>query len=412
MKKINKDIIFCSIAVLLSVIGLFVLYYFVNDISDGRNGADSSDSAAALFVRSLAKNDGKTSRYLMKDTREKGFVFDAMSLSPISSLRSDYSSVDIDNIVISGIDDLSDKLDKLSGGYFSGYNVDVSFDNAKRYLVSANYDCFRDDSSDVVSGQLLFNIITVKLSSNKKWYVYTGQQLSEDLDRSDADLVNIVNEKTSVSSDGELEDENLDEFDIVYTKIQAVSKNIKKLNFYQGAADDLIKGKISIDSFEYFMPISYDSIMNFMSISDAKITADNMVVAANSITKHVPVSFTNIIYGMTGIDISIGNPTNNPIDIYSGILTGLYIAIPDQDIYDYPDVYLPGNVTFGTDFNDVMRMYGGLEPYQGGNSDLKLYSDSVTVYQKTLNHDKNYVYFEFDNNKLVAIQFYYFDLSA
>ena len=126
----------------------------------------------------------------------------------------------------------------------------------------------------------------------------------------------------------------------------------------------------------------------------------------------MPVVFTNVIYSKTGISVNISNPTNSPIDIYGGTISGLYLSIPSQDIYDYPDVYLPGNVTFGTDFTDVSRMYGGLEPYTGNDSNLKTYSSRAKIFVKSLNNEKNRVYFEFEDNKLVAIQYCYLDLMA
>lgn len=413
--KIKQDAIFVSVAAALSAVLLIGLYFFLGFLGDSGNGIDSSDSAAYYFVKAVSKNDSKkVMKCLLSSSRDAGFKLDTMSLAPISDMKSKYTDVNISNMVIDSVVDLSDQCDSLSGGYYSIYNADEEFTDARKYIMSSRMKCSSEDKPEE-NFNIIWNIITVKSARNKKWYVYTGQQLTEDLSREDADLVNIydINDTLDTSSDFVDYDVTNDQvYDIMYTKIQSVNKTVKALNFYSDAAKDLSSGKLWIDSFEYFMPITYQSTLNFITINDDKLEDSQSVVPANSIIKRVPVSFSNIIYSKTGISVNIGNPTNSPIDIYGGTIVGLYLSIPEQDIYDYPDVYLPGNVTFGTEYKDVARMYGELTLYDGSNSDLKLYSDSVKIYQKDLNNERNHVYFEFENDKLVAIQYYYFDLTA
>ena len=413
MIKIDRNMIIVGISILLSIVLLIGLCFTINIISDDNHGLDTSDSVVHTFIKALSKNDdARLSKCLLKGTRDSGFLLDTMSISPIVDLRTKFPDVDISNVVINSVEDLSDRLDKLSGGYYSVYSKDESFSDARRYIVTADMVCTSD--TDKMESGLKFNIITVKRNGNNKWYVYTGQQLMEDLERTDADLINIVDK--TMPKNTELNDSDIpvdaNTYDIMYTEIESVVHDVKKLKFYSEAYNDLAKGKISIDSFEYFMPISYQSIVNFINICDDKVSDEDAIIAPNSIVKHVPVMFTNVIYSKTGLSVNIGNPTNSPIDIYGGTITGLYLAKPDQDIYDYPDVYLPGNVTFGTSYDDVVKMYGGLDAYHNDNSDLKLYSNRVKIYQKDLNNERNHVYFEFENNELVAIQYYYFDLTA
>lgn len=371
--------------------------YNIKDWFDENNGAASADEAAASFVSAIDDSDDNLMyKYVPRDIRNSGFMADTMNISELKKLDEEHD-ISLSNIVIDSISDLTDKIKALESGLYSVYNKAVNISGARRVHVTADMSYDLEDHD--YATQVTFDLICIKVRA--KWYVYTGQQLSEDLDSDDSDAVHIL----------QADDRADVPYDIISTYIKPVVKEIKPLSFYSSAKDDLISGKISIDNVEYVMPVSYQSMMNLYSLADDMFTEDTRKIKQNYILKHIPIVFNEAKYSMTGFDVSIGNTSDKEIDISEGIVTTLYIGRPDN-IYDYPDVYLPGNVTLGTSYDDIVKMYGRLDAY-GGNDNVIKHAECAIIYQLELNNKRNCVYFEFNyDNELVAIQYYYFDLNS
>lgn len=397
-KPSAKFIITIATALVISAGAIFGAGKVVGNVFDEDNGAQSPDEAATAFVTAIdCSDDTLLNKYLPRAIRDSGFMADTMNISELRKLDAEHD-ITLSNIVIDNMSDLSDRTGALESGLFSVYNKQVKISDARRINVTANMSYDVDGSPHET--QVSFNLISIKV--NSKWYVYTGQQLSEDLDSADGDVVNILPAETM--STGQT-------YDIVSTYIKPVVKETRALNFSSSALDELTAGHMSIDNVEYVMPTSYESMMNLFILADDMFTDETRVVKQNYILAHLPIVFNKLDYTMTDFDISIGNATNKDIDIKDGAITTLYIGKPDE-IYDYPDIYLPGNVTLGTAYNDVVQMYGRLDTYED-NEALVLHKNCGVIYQLNLGgNERNHIYFEFDyDNKLVAIQYYYYDLN-
>lgn len=392
----KKQMAVIAAVIIAAGASVFGVSKIVANVFDESNGAASPDEAAVAFVSAIdSPDDSDLYKYIPRGIRDDGFMADTMNISELKKLDEEHD-ITLSNVVIDSIMDLSDRTDALESGLYNVYNKSVNISDAKRLFVTSDMAYDLDEQN--YDTQVSFNLISIRVGS--KWYIYTGQLLSEDLDREDSNAVNILPMETSSS----------EPFDIVSTYIKPVVKDVRELDFYDDARKDLEAGKLEIDSEEYVMPESYESMTNLFLLAEDMFTEETRKVKSNYILKHLPIEFNKIIYSMTGFDISIGNMTNNDIDVTEGNITTLYIGLPDE-IYDYPDVYLPGNITLGSSYDDVVKMYGSLDVYEE-NENLKMHPNGAVVYQANLNNKRNHIYFEFSyENKLVAIQYYYFDLN-
>jgi hypothetical protein len=140
------------------------------------------------------------------------------------------------------------------------------------------------------------------------------------------------------------------------------------------------------------------------------------VVKSEEILVDVPVK-TEL--GTAPMHVHIGNPTDADIDISDGLITTLVMTTLDAGVKTY-DVILPGNVTFGTNYEDVVKVYGDgiLTPYDATKTKAKAYTDHLyltgkDVYYVRLNNAHNFVYLGFDTNgRLSGIQWQYTDLTG
>lgn len=390
-KKMNWLIV--GAAVIVAVLVIIAVYMLITVNLDGSNGAMLADEAALGFVSSLDDDsDEGIYTYVPRQLRSKKYVADTMNINEIRKLSNDYG-VSLSNFVIVGVDELNDKIDALKTGLYNLYKESVNIVGAQRVRMTA--DMRYDIDGEAQDSNLEFNIICIKV--NTKWYVYTGQALSEN----GANTVKFI--ETSPSQQQTV-------YDIVTEYIKPIVKDIKPLDFYDKAKSDLQSGKVTINDKEYAMPSPYEEMTDLYTIVESNFTDAARLVKPNYILKHLPIEFKEQRYAKTDFDISIGNPTDDIADVTKGLVTTLYIGRPES-IYDYPDVYLPGNVTFGTTYADVVKMYGELDRYEP-NDNLNRHSDYYSVYQLPLNNKRNIIYFEFDiDEKLVAVQYYYFDLN-
>lgn len=391
MAKINWLVV--GIA-LFAAIAVLVGTYFVITVSlDGHNGAVMPDEAAIGFVNALDDNtDDIMYSYVPRQIRGKQYVADTMNISDIKKLNDTYGVV-LSNFVIISSNDLNDKISSLKDGLYSVYGKSVNICGAECVRMTADMRYLIDGEEQ--NSDLEFNIICIKV--NTKWYVYTGQAISEN----STNTVRFI-ETASV---------NKTVYDIVTEYVKPIVKTIKPLDFYGNALSDLQSGKVEINGNTYTMPSPYSEMTGLYTIAESYLTDATRVVKQNYILKHLPIEFVDNRYAKTDFDISIGNTTDDIIDVTDGTVTTLYVGLP-ENIYDYPDVYLPGNVTLGTSYADVVKMYGRLDRYEP-NDNLNRHDDYFNIYQLPLNNKRNIIYFEFDSNeKLIAIQYYYFDLNG
>lgn len=386
---------------IILVIFAFAISLIISYNLDSTNGAMQADEAALGFIDALDDDsDDRMYTYIPKQLRGSKFMTDAMNISEIRSLNQKYD-IALSNFVIISSENVADSIQALEAGVYDTYKQDIVIADAVKMQMSADMRYKIQDTEQ--DANLNFTVICIKVGA--KWYVYTGKILTDLPDSS-----NITFEQPSEST----------VYDIIKDYVAPVVKNPKPLEFSETALTELKSGKLTIDDKEYKMPEKYSAMTGLYTLAEDQLPDTFQTIEPNYILKNLPIAFVNNIYSMTDFSISIGNSSFKTINIKDGVVTTLYIGRPDVT-YDYPDVYLPGNVTINTSYDDIVKMYGPLQRiYEGLDSDdisrikdnIVSHEDCYSIYQLPLDNERNYIYFEFDSeNKLAAIQYYYFDLN-
>ena len=196
---------------------------------------------------------------------------------------------------------------------------------------------------------------------------------------------------------------------------EEIIKPVAELKPYKKIMDDVKAGKVTIDEKEYDFPVLCTDLQDFVTLDYLGTGLKNTdSVEPNFIMNGVPVKFDNDAYDMVEKYFSVGNMTDKTVSVGEGRYTTVYLGYPkstrEYQVYDYPLVYLPGNVTFGTSYDDVVNLYGKLEKCYN-LQDVPVYNDTTVTYQIELDHPHNYLYLQFDEQKLVGIEWYYFDFN-
>lgn len=392
------------ILVILLLIGFGGMFFYKN-IYDMNNGASTPESAAIGFVQSISNDDSNQMlKYVPRKLRSDGIGSYSDDILDLRDLNEKYG-LDISHVqVMSEVESLADNIQALDKGFMNVYGKTVNIKDAKQISVQALISYSIKNST--YQRSLTFDFICIKV--DMKWYVYTAAD-SLSSDEAVTEESSTENDKTTSNSE-ESSTEDVTNIDVGKVKTEKVD-----LNFYDGAKSDLQAGKLKINDKEYTMPAKYKDMTDLFELIDDSIDKKDRLVKPNYILKTLPVWFVNKDYQMTDLTVSIANNTDKNIDLSDGLVTTLYISPVDP--YDCPYVYLPGNVTFGTSYDDVVKMYGEktLVPYTGEDDanakDIIKHSDSAKIYELKLNNVHNHVYLSFEDNKLVAIEYFYYDLG-
>ena len=403
------DIKLIILVIVLSICCVIGCIVFVLKVFDVNKGASMPEDAAKGYIQAIADGDEVAfKRYLPPIVRDEGYVADTNNLSEIKMLDEKYD-IDIGDIVVI-IDSANLNIDDLEVGFYELYGKDISIKDAVKLSASTTMSYKIDDKS--YDTDLVFNLVSIKVGF--KWYIYTANLVSDDYD----DKPELDEDVSIDESELQTKDEN---FEIVDDKgvieyVSPINKDLKPLSKYETVRTDLTNGSVNIDGVDYLFPVLYSDMISLYTLVDESIDEDMRLIEPNYILKNLPIEFVNKDYGMTDFHVSIANSTKENIDVSDGIVTTFYIGLPKSrysyQIYNYPDVYLPGNITLTSSYKDVVNMYGDLEEYTGNNDSLYMYSDNVKVYYVNLHGNKrNKLYFEFEKDVLVAVQWYFYDLN-
>lgn len=346
---------------------------------------------------------GGTSDILSSDLvpaelRESDVSVSTMNLSELTDLRDKYG-IDISDIKFGT--SVQQDVNKVSDGIHNAYDIDIEISDA--YSIPVTAAVAYTVNKKEYAADLNLDLIAMEVDS--RWYLYTGESFDGQ------PVVSIIHSSSMGSITGGEGTVSTAESDESVPE-KPVVKNLKSVEFYEDSLDDLMSGKVTIDNVEYTLPCRYADLSGLFSIRESAFKTDNdRIVRPNHIFEHVRVDFNKKSYEKTKLDVSIGNVTKNNVDVSDGVVTSLYIGNP-ADGYDYPVVYLPGNVTFGTPYSDIVKLYGQLEPCSD-SSVIVTHSDAVSFYEIELNNRHNHLYLEFDSNDtLVAVEWYYYDLNG
>ena len=355
----------------VAVVCACICILFYNFVYDKSNGGGNAGTLALDFVNAATRDSDDIWSYLPKQVRQSGNM---------SADTSWMRSRELKDTKIVTTKALGEQSDLFAQGLNSFYHEDVTVKDAQAVTLTS---VFQDTP-------VTYDVICVK--SGLKWYIYTGKPVN----------IPDVNINPLVGSDV-----------VTKTRHEIKAENVTP---YDGAFDYLKQGEFTLDGAKYTMPTSYSSLVGEFIFDDDRIKVPDRNLKPGMILKQLPVLFGKCSaedYDSNSLSMSIGNPYTDDVDITKGIVTTLFIGVLETDL-KYPDIRFPGNVMFGTKYDDVVSVYGELQ--QAVLPDdicMESYAD-MDVYKIDLTDDGNSLYLLFDKNdtKLKAICYYCLSVEA
>lgn len=401
-RTIPKHVLLSVIIFIAVVTAAGLTIFFVFRASDVGHGSYSSTELTMSVTKALDDFSYDSIKYYIpKQIRDAGFIDDSDTF--VFFRAADKSKgLQWKNTVINSSHAVDD-TDVLESGIAAVYGRHIPISKAELYNVSV---VFTDSTGTDYA--VICNIIPI--SVHGKWYFYTGKPIS--IDGKSVSFMSGLARMAQIDDRG---------YDIKYVapnpvsdnsaSVNSVSENVPAepvLDFYDGAASDLMKGSVSINGVQYSMPASLHDFKAFFVLDEDKLPDLRAAkLAAGNVTGNVPVIFSDADYTGLPFYVAVGNTTQNVINTTDGTVTALYIGKSDAGM---PDVKLPGGVTFGTGYSDFCRMYGKPDVVTGTDKNYKG-SLSDTVYKFSLKNPHNCIYFGFKDNKLEEVQWYYIDMT-
>lgn len=361
---------------------------------DFQNGASTSGELVIEVAKSLDDFDySKIERYVPRAIRNAGFISDS---DAFAQFREQVKSEDyvLQNTVIES-DEPFDDLASLQSGLSATYGKNVNISAAKLVRVHLS---FKDGDGKIVN--VIANIIPIKVYH--KWYLYTGEVVN--YKEEPVEFLTISSDETGKYETHTTDISYVEKKDIAET--EEVVEPAVELDFYEDALSDLLAGKCVINDVEHTMPD------DFSSFSDVFVLDENRMQSVKTTTLkrdetlgNIPVSFTDGTLPEIPVYVTLGNLSSEDIKLQDASITTLYVGTGDNPL----GLLLPGNVTFGTSYTDVVKMYGDLDETKDAEFRGEL---AESVYSLSLSNNKhNKIYFGFKDGKLVEIQWYYIDMT-
>lgn len=389
-----------ALGVIVLVVGIILLCVgnSENDtVDENKVTYDDAISVATNFVDAMDEQSTDTLfKFVYPDIKETGIIADSMGLSDIRTLESRYD-IEMSEIMSSDPVVLED-MSILETGFETVYDKQISIDEAVVVPLASTITYTIDEKEYKTA--LDFDIVCMKVKS--EWYVYTGDYSG----LSDIIAITLTPEYSMGSVDMQTKPST--------EQSQPITKPVEDILVYDGVVEDLKSGKLSIDGADLLMPIVYSDVFSVFDIDRDNIDDEHKLLMPKSVYKNVPVVYVNDKYSKNSVIIDIANVN----DISQSIMdkdsvfkvSSLYLCRMDNG-EDYPLVYLPGNITFNSTYDDVKSLYGSIDVCQNYDAVVR-HNKCMSIYQIQLDNPRNYLYLQFDiDGKLVAMQYYCQDLS-
>lgn len=384
LSLMNK--IFIGLGLTAFVTAASCVFYF--KIYDSHYGdTDPIETSRKYIASMLARDD--VSECLPREIRSSGLL--SSETAWISDPVLQNVTIQDINFVSSEASDMQSDVAALEIGFANTYSVNYVIDEAKSIHTIAELSGIYSDENDF-NATLEFDVIVIK--SGFKWYAYTGDVSSIESVKTVPDFP----ENYLISGPEETD----------YFGVPSVAP-------YKEALKDLQSGQFIIDHKVYYMPSEYGIMTSLLRLDDAAIAKEDRTISSEVILNNLPVKYVSEKYSSDVLSINIANPYPEDIDVADGVVTMLFMGRSSQKSDTYPSVMLPGNVTIGTSYDDVVSVYGKLKEQNGFFNDFDMMSIgySVTVYVIPLDAEGNSLYLGFDSdNRLAAIKWIYYDLNG
>lgn len=407
--KLNIKVVIAACAAIV-VCGTCGIFYY-RSATDAGFGFKDPEVLALEYTETAFKSHGDIWDYVPKAVRDTNMAsFESLWMLVDESQG---MNVKMENIKAEKSESISGMISELEKGYEDFYGKTVKIKDAMKVTLSADISYntpklkYMSNTKDY-NKSVDFDVICVQIGS--KWYVYTGGHI-------DSDKISIVPENVfAIDEEDLIPDPDLD-YEGKPEPEEEYIPEIPEVDAYEGAASDLRAGRVTIDGAEFILPIEYSKLESVLKIKADVIKDEDRFIESGKILKNLPAAYVNEEYSAVAPGISIANPYDSAKDLTEGIISTLYLTKPISTTKKYPEIILPGNITIGTTYDDVISVYGDdvLMTYDGKNDDItKLnYTSDVKIYTVDLNNDYNRLYLMFDvDNKLMAIRWQYIDLNG
>ena len=429
------------IALVLTAAGMFIYL----KLFDGSRGARTSQAVAVRYFNAIASSDVKEIYACMppeyKNTDISGLKDD---LSKILSVQQT-EGITFNNVKVVGEESCVDKKASLKMGLVNTYGKSMTIDDARIVMVSADI-VYNGETTPTT-----FQVTVIK--SGFKWYVYPADPVTSGASNNGVKPTETT-EPSGTSGEGTSETTAAT---LTPTVGPTPTPVVTVAPYDELWLNDLKAGKFTLAGHDVVMPAKMSGgdecdefcMTELIQLDMSRIAEASRIVPPNQIvsgqgTVGVPIYPVNEDWRTIVMDhwvLNIGNPTTSDINIDEGYVTKLYME--KSDVYPYPQLILPGGITFGCTLEQVQSVYGELTKYTpSGNdglyqvenvqhkddTDLPQYpvkgtsTTDVTVYRVSLNNrladnkeyeDLNSLYLEFDSqNRLVAVEWYYFNIGT
>lgn len=361
---------------------------------DFQNGASTSGELVTEIAKSLDDfNYSKIECYVPRVIRNSGFISDS---DAFAQFREQAKSEDyiLQNTVIEN-DEPFDDLASLQSGLSATYGKNVNISAAKLVRVRLS---FRNSDEKIVN--VIVNIIPIKVYH--KWYLYTGEVVN--YNGRPVEFLTILSDETEEYATHTTDISYVEKKDV--PKTEEDTEPAIELDFYEDALSDLLAGKCVINDVEHTMPDDFSSFSDLFVLDENRMqSVKTTTLKQDEILGNIPVSFTDETLAGTPVYVTLGNLSSEDIKLQDASITTLYVGTGDNPL----GLLLPGNVTFGTSYTDVVKMYGDLDETKDAEFRGEL---TESVYSLSLSNNKhNKIYFGFKDGKLVEIQWYYIDMT-
>ena len=386
---ISPSLQFCLSIILMVAVVTTALVYFIAIVRyDYQNGADTSNeliTEVATYLDHLDYED--IQKYLPRTIRSDGFVADSDEFAAFREIceKDEYklkSSAIISEVVFSDIAQLEQGLSEI-------YGKTEHISEAKLVQTELLFTNMDGNSLRVVA-----NFIPIKILH--KWYLYMGSDALHD-----GKLVVFLTIQDNTESDSHVIP------DISYVKklevIESEDVDVIPLDFYKDAKADLTAGKCVMSGTERQLPDLFSAFSDVFVLDKDRLPAkQSLTLLQDEILGNLPIQFTDEIFDGTDIYVSVANLSKESVLIQDASIVTLCVSKGSLP------VLLPGNVTFGTSYTDVVKMYGDLQAIDDTQFKGTLSKD---VYALDLGNSHNYIYFGFKDGKLIEIQWFYIDMT-
>lgn len=383
------SIFIVALIVLILVAGSGLAWYWTV-WRDGWLGASGPGLAAAGWVGSMnGYDDIMFDRYMLPSARKTGAMADMFDLVSIRELHKERRMV-FGNIQAGEPEYLPESdLDRVRSGMV-GFGGADGISVAARVDVSAEMS-WSDGRWAGDSRPVSFHIVCVE--RHGKWYVYTGAPL-DDGDASD------------ISIDEEVPAEVDTTVDPVPTPFVRERRPVKPSDT---AGNELFSGLVEIEGNQVTLPCGLDALQPLFSITEEGLA---MEIAPNGMMDHLPLKMADDSYAAAWIYAGVANNGTEPAIVSDGVLCRLWIGLPLDGFSAYPEVYLPGDVTLGSSYDEVVSVYGELEACPDTDR-VEKWSEDAKVYAAPFGKSvHNRIYFQFADDVLSAIGWDYYDFNS